>query len=220
VVALTAVPAASWTFQGWSGYVTGTQNPASITMDANKTVTATFTQIVPEKVHDVAVTSVSVSPSLVYVGESVQIDVVAANLGDYSETFDVKIYYDLGEIQVVPVNSLSPHSSETLTVQWNTANVSVGVYTVGANATVVPGDINAANNNFVDGKVTILSVVTTAFFVPYWLFIVGFMAFGLLAGTVSFVMLMIAYADRRRRLARAKTASKGRRYGVIVHRHV
>jgi len=43
-VTLTATPAGGYTFDGWSGAVTGTTNPVSITMDANKTVTATFSQ--------------------------------------------------------------------------------------------------------------------------------------------------------------------------------
>jgi hypothetical protein len=44
VVALTAVPAVNWTFQSWSGDISGTQNPINITMTGNKTVAATFTQ--------------------------------------------------------------------------------------------------------------------------------------------------------------------------------
>ncbi len=42
-VNLVAIPAAGWSFSGWSGATTGTTN-TSITMDSNKTVTATFTQ--------------------------------------------------------------------------------------------------------------------------------------------------------------------------------
>jgi uncharacterized repeat protein (TIGR02543 family) len=42
VVTLTASPAIGYTFTGWSGDLTGTTNPTTITMDGNKTVTATF----------------------------------------------------------------------------------------------------------------------------------------------------------------------------------
>ncbi len=41
-VILTAVPGPGATFVGWSGAVTGTNNPVTIIMDSNKTVTATF----------------------------------------------------------------------------------------------------------------------------------------------------------------------------------
>jgi len=44
IVSLTAAPSASWSFFGWSGDVTGAQNPVNVTMNVNKTVTATFTQ--------------------------------------------------------------------------------------------------------------------------------------------------------------------------------
>lgn len=44
VVTLTATPASGYTFTGWSGAVTGTTNPVTVTMDGNKTVTANYTQ--------------------------------------------------------------------------------------------------------------------------------------------------------------------------------
>ena len=40
---LTATPATGYTFTGWSGDATGTTNPLSVTMTANKNITATFT---------------------------------------------------------------------------------------------------------------------------------------------------------------------------------
>ncbi|MFL6333458.1 MAG: immunoglobulin domain-containing protein [Pyrinomonadaceae bacterium] len=46
-VTLTAVPAPGWEFAGWGGDVTGTANPAALTMDGNKSVTANFVQVPP-----------------------------------------------------------------------------------------------------------------------------------------------------------------------------
>ncbi|MCP5105012.1 MAG: PKD domain-containing protein [bacterium] len=46
VVTVTAVPDSGWEFTGWSGDLSGSTNPTTITMDADKTVTATFTEIV------------------------------------------------------------------------------------------------------------------------------------------------------------------------------
>ena len=43
VVSVTANPGSGATFSGWSGAATGTANPVSITMNANKSLTATFT---------------------------------------------------------------------------------------------------------------------------------------------------------------------------------
>ncbi len=45
VVTLTATPASGFQFAGWSGDLSGTTNPQTITMSANRTVTATFTPI-------------------------------------------------------------------------------------------------------------------------------------------------------------------------------
>ena len=41
---LTAVPAAGYAFTGWTGAATGTDNPLSLLMDADKTIGATFTR--------------------------------------------------------------------------------------------------------------------------------------------------------------------------------
>jgi pectate disaccharide-lyase len=43
VVTLTAVPAAGYTFSGWSGSATGTTTTTTVTMSANRSVTASFT---------------------------------------------------------------------------------------------------------------------------------------------------------------------------------
>ena len=43
VVTLTATAASGYTFTGWSGDASGTTNPTTVTMNANKTVTAVFT---------------------------------------------------------------------------------------------------------------------------------------------------------------------------------
>lgn len=43
VVTLTATPASGYTFTGWSGDVTGTASSVTVTMTANRTVTANFT---------------------------------------------------------------------------------------------------------------------------------------------------------------------------------
>ena len=44
-VTLTASPASGWQFDGWSGDASGSNNPLTITMDGNKTITATFSKI-------------------------------------------------------------------------------------------------------------------------------------------------------------------------------
>ena len=45
VVALEAVPDTCWSFNSWSGNLSGSTNPTSITMGADKNITANFTQV-------------------------------------------------------------------------------------------------------------------------------------------------------------------------------
>ena len=42
---INAIPSNGWEFSGWSGALSGTNNPATITMDGDKTITAIFTEI-------------------------------------------------------------------------------------------------------------------------------------------------------------------------------
>jgi len=48
VVELTAIPVDGWEFAGWNDDLSGTTNPETMTMDSDKTVTATFTEIPPQ----------------------------------------------------------------------------------------------------------------------------------------------------------------------------
>jgi hypothetical protein len=214
IVTLTAVPGANWTFQGWSGDVTGAQNPVNVTMDADKTVTATFITTT-SLWHDVAITDVTASPSQVRVGETVQITVIAANLGGYPENFNVTVYDDSNVIQVIPIVSMSPKSSETLTVEWNTTNVMPSVYTMSANATIVQGDINPANNNFVDGQVTITASTVTEQLVPYPVILILFLMGLAVPGGLATLMVFAAYSTRRRKKKRGAP-----RYVVVSHPHI
>lgn len=47
VVSVTASPASGWQFDGWSGDLSGSSNPASITMNSNRNITAIFSEIPP-----------------------------------------------------------------------------------------------------------------------------------------------------------------------------
>jgi uncharacterized repeat protein (TIGR02543 family) len=60
VVQLTAVPAAGWSFANWTGDATGTSNPVNVTIDGNKVVTATFSQMAP--------CSISINDGAAYTG--------------------------------------------------------------------------------------------------------------------------------------------------------
>ena len=68
VVTLTATPAAGYVFAGWGGDLTGATTPTAITMGANRTVSATFTQSGLTPVAVVASTASSGTPGLAHDG--------------------------------------------------------------------------------------------------------------------------------------------------------
>jgi uncharacterized repeat protein (TIGR02543 family) len=47
IVVLTATPALGYSFTGWTGDATGSQNPLSVTMNKNKNITANFVELQP-----------------------------------------------------------------------------------------------------------------------------------------------------------------------------
>ncbi|WP_370088027.1 Ig-like domain-containing protein [Ekhidna sp.] len=63
VVSLTATPSAGYQFDGWAGDLSGRQNPISITMDADKNVTATFVPIYTLTTSVNGEGSISINPS-------------------------------------------------------------------------------------------------------------------------------------------------------------
>jgi hypothetical protein len=75
VVEVTAVPDAGWAFDSWSGDVTGTTNPASLTVSGNMSVTATFVPTYTLAVNTVGEGTVSLNPdkSAYLEGESVEL---------------------------------------------------------------------------------------------------------------------------------------------------
>ena len=76
-VKLTALPAPGWEFAGWGGDVTGTANPADLTMDGHKSVTANFIQVPP---------SISTQPAsqTVNAGSNVSFNVAAGGTAPLS----------------------------------------------------------------------------------------------------------------------------------------
>lgn len=113
---------------------------------------------VPEEVpaHDIAITNVSPSTTSVRQGESLNIDVTVANLGDFDETFDVIVYANTTEIGTQTIISLSSGDSTTLTFPWNTTGFALGEYTISAYANPALGETNIDNNEYINGTVRII----------------------------------------------------------------
>lgn len=96
-------------------------------------------------VPDVAVTDVLPSKTVVGQGYSLNISVLAANLGNYTETFNITLYANTTEIQTREI-TLSRENSATITFTWSTAGFGKGNYTIKVIADTVPGETYTADN--------------------------------------------------------------------------
>jgi len=96
---------------------------------------------------DLAVTSVSVTPTSVQAGQVVNVTVVVANHGVANETFSVRVDYDTKSVGTQTVTNLAPAAEQTLVFKWDTKDVSSGSYTIKATASTAPGEANTADNS-------------------------------------------------------------------------
>lgn len=116
----------------------------------------TETKIVKiSRFRDVAVFNIS-APNAAYKGSIVKIEVLAGNLGELSETFNVTVYCDYTLIATLPVVDLLPKQNITLTLWWNTSALTpCHTYNIWAEATSVSGEVNIENNVFIGVQVKI-----------------------------------------------------------------
>ena len=109
--------------------------------------------------HDISTENVTLSTNTAYAGSIVNITVTVKNKGKISppmsETFNVTIKYGLNIIETKPVVNLPQNTTQTLTFSWNTTEVVPGNYTISAEASMVPDELNTDNNIFRDGTIRI-----------------------------------------------------------------
>lgn len=112
--------------------------------------------------HDVAIVNVTLSSTKAYVGEMVNITVVAGNQGTETETFNVTAKYEnttygiFETIGIQEVIELAPDVNITLTFDWNTTYVQPCInYTIKVEASVVPGEFDTADNTYIGGTVKV-----------------------------------------------------------------
>lgn len=113
--------------------------------------------VVAGSIHDVAITNITLGNKTILArGSSTSINVSAANLGSYTETFNVSIYANATWIMSVS-EAVSVFWSATFTFIWNTTGFDYGSYIICAYATPVANETDTSNNNCTVGmiKVTI-----------------------------------------------------------------
>jgi len=152
-------------------------------------------------VHDIAVVEVEASPRIVKKGDITHIVVTVVNEGNFSESFDLTVFYDGKAVGTSRVSLLEAGQKRLFSFSWNTSDVAVGVYTIKAEVSHVAGEEDLADNVFVDGKVEVVAVEEYRPPWPLWLllFVIGLLA--LLGLTVLGIILY-----RRRRLKKFRRA--------------
>ena len=148
-----AIPDTDYVLDYWEldGTNVGSTNPITVTIDADHALHAIFRLLV----HDMAVTHVTPSQTIVGQGYSTNMKVTIANQGDYTETSNVTAYTNTTIIGSENV-TLSAGNSAEVTFTWNTTGFPEGNYTISAYAWPVPGETDIADNTLVGGIVQIV----------------------------------------------------------------
>lgn len=137
-------------------YTTGGAHSVILTVTDNSEMEDSVTESVSVRfTHDIAVTEVQVSKTVVTVGESVSIDATVLNKGASTETFTVVALYDGNEIGEETVSDLEPDGEETVSFVWVTSEVAEDTYSITADATGVDDDGNPADNVKFGGNVEV-----------------------------------------------------------------
>jgi hypothetical protein len=166
----------------------------------------------PTNLHDVGVTNVVPSPTVVDPRGIVVVDVTVKNEGLSNETFYVSAYFGRALIGRKLVQSLAPSEQRLVVFTWNTSGVFPLKYVISAVADKVDGETHLSDNTFVDGTVTILPYPP---FLPTldWLIVLILVVVGGLIGLILLFLVAALGGTRRRRRSRAT-------YTVVAHPHI
>jgi hypothetical protein len=105
--------------------------------------------------HNIAITNVTPSETDLVKGYSVNITVIVENQGSFTETFNVTVYANTTVIATFKGITLARLNPTILTFNWNTTQMAFGKYTISAEASIVPEEINIADNTLIDGTISI-----------------------------------------------------------------
>ena len=110
----------------------------------------------PTAVHDIAITDIIPSTYKCYPGDVVGIVVIVENKGTSPEVFNVTLYYDAHLIARTQMSQvLENKTSRSIRLEWNTTSVPLGNYTIKAEISLVPDEVDVSNNEKTDGVIRI-----------------------------------------------------------------
>lgn len=105
--------------------------------------------------HDIAITNVVPSATSASPGEPVNIDVTVKNNGDFTETFNVTVYYDATAIETETDITLGEGADTTLAFTWDTTGVAEATYDIKAESVVDVEDYPDDNTYVIEDGVII-----------------------------------------------------------------
>jgi len=123
-------------------------------IDANNTDKYPLSKPYPWGLHDIGVTSLTTSKTVVGQGYNLTISTMMFNYGNSTENFNLTVYANATIIYETTVN-LTSRNSTTITLAWNTTSLTKGYYTIRVYAEPVPGETDTTDNTFVYGLITV-----------------------------------------------------------------
>jgi hypothetical protein len=102
----------------------------------------------PSVTHDVAVTDVTPTKTIVGHDFNASIEVTVMNQGEVAEDFNVIAYANMTFIQTIYVTNVQPGASIAIAFAWNTTGFSYGNYSISAYAGPVSGETDTTDNNY------------------------------------------------------------------------
>ncbi|MFQ6068422.1 MAG: CARDB domain-containing protein [Candidatus Bathyarchaeia archaeon] len=115
-----------------------------------------------QDVHDLAVIEVVPFRTAIGQGFCLNINVSVQNQGSISENFNITAYADQNTITIgdeiiieTQMSTLADGDFTTIMFTWNTTDIAKGNYTLSAVITPLPGELDTADNTYIDGIITI-----------------------------------------------------------------
>jgi parallel beta-helix repeat protein len=105
-------------------------------------------------IHQVSLENLENPKTVIGEGFNSSVIAIIANNGNYTETFNVRVYANTTIVGTQLV-TLASRNSTTITFTWNTTGVPYGKYTISAYVTPVPGETDLGDNTYTGGWVEV-----------------------------------------------------------------
>ena len=105
--------------------------------------------------HDIGITSVATSKTVVGQGENLTINIRIFNYGNDTENFNVTAYANTTIIDTLTDITLTSRNSVNVTFTWSTIGAAIGNYTISAYVTPVPSETDTIDNTYTGSTVKV-----------------------------------------------------------------